>query len=49
MRWQCLYRLQHWFWPSDPAMGEALHDRRLFREFAQIDQGVARLPDETTI
>jgi IS5 family transposase len=30
-------------------MEEALHDTPLFREFAKIDQGVTRLPDETTI
>lgn len=28
---------------------ETLHDTPVFREFAKIDQGVARLPDEMTI
>ena len=41
--------LQQWFCLSDPAMEEALHDTPVFREFAQIGQGVVRLPDETTM
>ena len=44
-----VHYLQQWFSLSDPAMEEALHDTPLFREFAKIDQGVTRLPDETTI
>ncbi len=44
-----IHYLQQWFCLSDPAMEEALHDTPVFREFAKIDQGVARLPDETTI
>jgi IS5 family transposase len=44
-----IHYLPQWFSLSDPAMEEALHDTPLFREFAKIDQGVARLPDETTI
>ena len=44
-----IHYLQQWFCLSDPAMEEALHDTPLFREFAKIGQGVARLPDETTI
>ena len=44
-----IHYLQQWFSLSNPAMEEALHDTPLFREFAKIDQGVARLPDETTI
>ena len=44
-----IHYLQQWFCLSDPAMEEALHDTPLFREFAKIDQGVTRLPDETTI
>jgi transposase, IS5 family len=44
-----IHYLQQWFSLSDPAMEEALHDTPVFREFAKIDQGVARLPDETTI
>ena len=44
-----IHYLQQWFCLSDPAMEEALHDTPVFREFAKIDDGVARLPDETTI
>jgi len=44
-----IHYLQQWFSLSDPAMEEALHDTPLFREFAKIDQGMTRLPDETTI
>jgi IS5 family transposase len=44
-----IHYLQQWFSLSDPAMEEALHDTPLFREFAKIDQGATRLPDETTI
>ena len=43
-----IHYLQQWFCLPDPAMEEALRDTPLFREFATIDQGVARLPDETT-
>jgi IS5 family transposase len=44
-----IHYLQQWFALSDPAMEEALHDMPMFREFAKLDDGVARLPDETTI
>jgi len=44
-----IHYLQQWFALSDPAMEEALHDMPVFREFAKLDEGVARLPDETTI
>jgi IS5 family transposase len=44
-----IHYLQQWFCLSDPAMEEALHDTPVFREFAKIDQGMKRLPDETTI
>ena len=44
-----IHLLQQWSRLSDPAMEEALHDTPLFREFAKIDQGAARLTDETTI
>jgi IS5 family transposase len=30
-------------------MEEALHDIPLYREFAQLDAGITRLPDESTI
>ena len=33
----------------DPAMEEALHDTPLYCEFARLDAGITRLPDESTI
>ena len=44
-----IHYLQQWFALSDPAMEEALHDTPVFREFAKIAEGTARLPDESTI
>ena len=44
-----VHYLQQWFALSDPAMEEALHDMPVFREFAKLEEGVARRPDETTI
>ena len=44
-----IHYLQQWFALSDPAMEEALHDMPVFREFAKLPEGAARLPDETTI
>ena len=44
-----IHYLQQWFGLSDPAMEEALHDVPLYREFAKLGAGIARLPDETTI
>jgi IS5 family transposase len=44
-----IHYLQQWFGLSDPAMEEALHDVPLYREFAKLGDGLARLPDETTI
>ncbi|EIM96473.1 TnpBPH [Paraburkholderia hospita] len=41
--------MQQWFSLSDPAMEEALHDILLYREFALLDAGMTRLPDESTI
>ncbi len=41
--------MQQCFNLSDPAMEEALHDFSLYREFARLDAGMSRLPDETTI
>ncbi len=38
-----------WFGLSDPAMEEALHDTPIYREFAGLDAGISRIPDETTI
>jgi IS5 family transposase len=44
-----VHLLQQWFGLSDPAMEEALHDVPLYREFAGIESGLVRLPDESTI
>ena len=44
-----IHFLQQWFGLSDPAMEEALHDTSLYCEFACLDPGATRLPDETTI
>lgn len=44
-----IHFLQQWFGLSDPAMEEALHDISLYCEFAHLDPGVMRLPDESTI
>jgi transposase, IS5 family len=44
-----IHFLQQWFGLSDPAMEEALHDVSLYCEFARLDPGGMRLPDETTI
>ncbi|HRA81606.1 MAG TPA: IS5 family transposase [Thauera sp.] len=41
--------LQQWFGLSDPAMEEALHDVPLYREFADLEGPMRRLPDESTI
>jgi IS5 family transposase len=38
-----------WFSLSDPAMEEALHDIPPYGEFALLDAGMTRLPDESTI
>jgi len=44
-----IHFLQQWFGLSDPAMEEALYDTPLYCEFARLDAGMARMPDETTI
>jgi IS5 family transposase len=44
-----IHFLQQWFSLSDPAMEESLHDIPLYREFALLDAGMTRLPDESTI
>jgi IS5 family transposase len=44
-----IHFLQLWFGLSDPAMEEALFDVPLYREFAGLDNGLVRLPDESTI
>ena len=41
--------LQQWFSLSDPAMEEALYDMLLFQQFAGLEVGGDRLPDESTI
>jgi IS5 family transposase len=44
-----IHFMQQWFGLSDPAMEEALHDVPLYCEFAGLDPGISRLPDESTI
>lgn len=44
-----IHFMQQWFGLSDPAMKEALHDVPLYREFAELDAGATRMPDESTI
>ena len=44
-----IHFLRQWFNLSDPAMEEALYDTPMFREFAGLDMGEDRLPDESTI
>lgn len=44
-----IHFLQQWFGLSDPAMEEALFDVPVYREFAGLDNGLVRLPDESTI
>jgi IS5 family transposase len=44
-----IHFMQQWFSLSDPAMEEALHDTPIYREFAGLDNGMSRIPDETTI
>jgi len=44
-----IHLLQQFFGLSDPAMEEALHDVPLYREFARLDAGMSRMPDESTI
>ena len=44
-----IHFMQQWFGLSDPAMEESLHDVPLYCEFAGLDAGLSRLPDESTI
>lgn len=44
-----IHFMQQWFGLSDPAMEEALFDVPMYREFAQLADGLVRLPDESTI
>ncbi len=41
-----IHLLQQFFGLSDPAAEEMLYDMPLYREFARIDAGCDRLPDE---
>jgi IS5 family transposase len=44
-----IYFMQHWYNLSETAMEEALYDSRAMREFAGVDLGEERAPDESTI
>jgi IS5 family transposase len=44
-----IHFMQQWFGLSDPAMEEARYDVPVYREFAGLDEGMTRLPDESTI
>ena len=44
-----IHLLQQFFGLSDPAAEEMLYDMPLYREFARIDAGCDRLPDQRTI
>jgi len=44
-----IHFMQQWFGLSDAAMEEALHDVPLYCQFAGLDAGMGRLPDESTI
>jgi transposase, IS5 family len=44
-----IHFMQQWFGLSDPAMEEALYDVPLYRDFAGLDGGMTRLPDESRI
>ena len=44
-----IHFLQQWFNLSDPAMEEALYDMPLFQQFAGLEIGADRVPDESTI
>jgi IS5 family transposase len=44
-----IHYMQQWFGLSDPAMEEALHDVPLYLEFAGLNSGASRIPDESTI
>jgi IS5 family transposase len=44
-----IHFMQQWFTLSDPAMEEALHDVLIYREFAGLDAGMTRIPDESTL
>ncbi|MEG1814616.1 IS5 family transposase [Pseudomonas sp.] len=42
-----VHLMQNWFGYSDPAMGEALYETTILRQFAGLS--LERIPDETTI
>ena len=41
--------MQQWFGLRDRAIEEALHDVPLYCQLAQLDCGMSRVPDESTI
>jgi len=45
----CIHCLQHWLYPSDPAVEEALYDSRSMREFVGIELSREPVSDEMTI
>src|ERR1700693_5614536 len=44
-----IYFLPQWFNLSDLAVGEALYDSAVRRQFVGIDLGCEQVPDETTV
>jgi len=44
-----LHCLQLWYNLSDPALEDAVHDRRSFQRFLQLDPLTQQVPDETTV
>lgn len=44
-----IHIMQQWFTLSDPATEEALHDVLIYREFAGLDAGITRIPDQSTL
>lgn len=44
-----IHFIQQWLNLVDPAMGEALYDTSMFREFVGLDAGEDKLCDESTI
>lgn len=44
-----IYFVQQWLGLADSAMEEALYDTLLYREFAGLDIGNERRPDESII
>src|SRR5436190_21520880 len=44
-----LHCLQLWYNLSDPGLEDAVHDRRSFQRFLELDPPAAKVPDETTV